>query len=167
MNENKDALFYSDLIYKIKQLAQFEGEEDPLVEARIEEREKEIPAMEDGIPLYQLSAFTSELFSIIIQIVKKANGGFTSPHEIAKYPELVQEAIDELQTKVDALTPVGTGMSYALPSGDSEVIADLLDGFVYDESKKDAVLEKYDTLLQESKNPVKKLTPNRNGNHLN
>lgn len=104
MPENqKDALFYSDLIYAIKQFAGFEVEKNEEIESRIEEREKDIEFEHNGAPAYKLSDFNRELFETVMQIVIKANGNFTGPSEIAKYPELVTETLNELEVKVNSI----------------------------------------------------------------
>lgn len=46
-----------------------------------------------------------------------------------------------------------------LPSNDSEVIANILDGFIYDPNKTDEILSKYERLLNEQRVQTKRLIP--------
>lgn len=108
MPENeKDTLFYRDLIYAIKQIAEFEVERNEEIESRINERERDIAVEHNGTIVYKPSDFNVELFGIIMQIIARRVGIGANyncfPSEIAKYPELVTEAIDELEAKINSL----------------------------------------------------------------
>ena len=105
MENQKDELFYNDLIYRLKQLAGFELKENEEIEDRIEKREELIDEIIDGVKTnaFYLSEFQVELFQIIMNIVKKANGNFTGLKEIANYPELVSEQIAILEGKISLL----------------------------------------------------------------
>ena len=97
--EIKDALYYSDLIHKVKVLAGFEQVKDEIAEERIIEREKDIVEEKETGPLYKLSIFEEELFGIVRDISQKAGRTFFSLVEISKYPELVNDVLANLEKK--------------------------------------------------------------------
>ena len=97
--EIKDALYYSDLIYKVKFLTGFEQEKDEITEERIMEREKDVVDEQETGPFYKLSIFEEELFEIVRDISQKAGRNFFSLFEIFKYPELVNEVLADLEKK--------------------------------------------------------------------
>ena len=104
--EEKDILYYDDLIYQIKKLAGFEISIDEETNERIILREKPVAEKDsEGIftYLFKLSMFEEELFTVIRNISIKAGTSFESLDEISKYPELVNEAITEIKNKKENL----------------------------------------------------------------
>ena len=102
MNEYKgrDLFYYSDLIYKIKSLAGISTTTDLEVENRILKREEMIAdTSDDNIISYNLSIFELEVFDIVRTISKRVGKSFNSLYDIAKYPEIVSDTLDELEKK--------------------------------------------------------------------
>lgn len=101
MNQ-KDTLFYSDLVYQIRKLAGLIKKEDTVREERIREREKGIEKRdEEGNPIYLLSDFTLELFKFTLDVSRKGGTGVANgPSDLYKYPDLVKEGIKEFYLKV-------------------------------------------------------------------
>ncbi len=103
--EEKDALYYYDLMYELKRLARFEQKENTETEERIALRLEDIVEEQEG-PIhiaYRLSIFQEELFEIIRGISLKAGEPFKGLSQISKYPELVQETLKELEQKKNAV----------------------------------------------------------------
>ena len=104
--ENKDALYYSDLMYVVKSLAGFKQLEDKETEERIAKRQEDIVVeRENGMFRYlnELSVFQQELFGIVGGISKKAGVAFRGLEEVSKYPELVNEVLTDLENKINEL----------------------------------------------------------------
>ncbi len=104
--QNKDALYYSDLIYELKSLAGFEQQEDVETLRRIIQRKQTIVIDQESELLtssYQTSEFMQEVIEIIIGISKKAGVHFKSANSISNYPELVNEVLADLENKKNEL----------------------------------------------------------------
>ena len=101
--ELKDSLYYSDLMYEIRSLANFGVDFDIKILVRIAERVRDTRADETiGTTVLEtccLSTFEEELFEIVRWISKKANDSFTSLSDISKYPSFVLEVLTELEKK--------------------------------------------------------------------
>ena len=91
-NEEKDLLYYRDLIYEIKYLARFEQTKDEEVLKRIIKRQSELN-----------SGFTQDIIEIIIGISRKTGVSFRTASAISGYPELVNEVLEELENKVNIM----------------------------------------------------------------
>ena len=105
--EVKEVLYYSDLMYELKNLAGFEQQKDEEAEIRIMEREKDIIEEQESGPfsyLNVLSTFQQELFGIVIGISKKSGDSFESLSAISKYPDLVEEVLADLESKKNELS---------------------------------------------------------------
>lgn len=101
MNQ-KEALFYSDLVYHIRKLSGIIKDEDSVREKRIKEREKGIEQIgEDGEPIYLLSNFTLELFKFTLNVSRKGgNKILNGPSDLYKHQDLVKKEIKEFYLKV-------------------------------------------------------------------
>lgn len=99
-NEN-DELFYSDLIYLIKQLAGFQLDRNEETEIRIEDRQKDIKLETGEGSVYRFSKFSEEFFDTMFDIFYKANEKFINPKDISKYPEIVNDTINEIEAKAN------------------------------------------------------------------
>ena len=99
----KNALYYDDLIYKIKDLAGFYQKENKETEKRILEREKDFETEINGITCYELSNFTTELFEIVQEISKKTGETFKNLHQISNYPEFVDKTLIEINQRKMAI----------------------------------------------------------------
>ena len=64
-NNEKDALFYNDLIYEIKKYAGFYAGYDEDIEARIDKRKKYDIEMNNEVMISVVSEFNVELYTII------------------------------------------------------------------------------------------------------
>lgn len=98
----KDSLYYSDLMYEIQKIAEFDMDVDFSILERITERKKDIRednTTNDTLTGYCLSPFQIELFEIVREISKKANVSFYSVDEIKNYPLLVLEQLAILDKK--------------------------------------------------------------------
>ena len=97
--QNKDQLYYNDLIYKIKSLSGLIKVEDPETEQRILDREELIGKIDENKMIsYMPSMFQLDIFEIVRNISKKLNIPFKTLYEISKYPEEVNEVLHELQS---------------------------------------------------------------------
>ena len=104
MGYEKDALFYSDLIYEIKELAGFYAGYDEEIEKRIEERKKFETEVNTDFIINIISDFNRELYTIINRIMLLANSSSKDLTEIAKYPDLVKKEIKILEAKIDVIS---------------------------------------------------------------
>ena len=103
MGYEKDALFYSDLIYELKKLAGFYAGYNEETEKRIEERKKYEKEPNNGFFINIISDFNRELYTIINRIMLLANNSSKDLTEISKYPDLVKKEIKTLESKVDII----------------------------------------------------------------
>lgn len=121
MNQG-DVLFYSDLVYHVRRLANIITEPDIEREKRIIEREKDIVKKDtNGCPTYFLSNFTIALFTFTLIVSRKANSALSGPSDLYRYPELVKETIKEFYLKVSedySETPGGRYIDDGLYSGE-------------------------------------------------
>jgi len=105
--ENKNALYYSDLIYELKRLAGFEQQEDGAIEERITKRQEDILVKYENetfiLTGFKLSVFQEELFYFVSRISIRANVNFSELEEISRYPELVNEQLADLENKINEL----------------------------------------------------------------
>lgn len=108
IENEKDELFYSDLIYEIKKLANLDVEDDEITNERIEKRQEMTETIIDGHRVYPLTEFQIALFEFVTNIGDVAGVIIGTPEGIAKYPELVEESLKELQD------PKETGISKRL-----------------------------------------------------
>ncbi len=105
-NNEKDVLYYSDMIYWIKKHAGLEQEQDEETDARIEKRTDVIEtATEDSICL-EISEFSTEFYDCVIRMFHETGDIelTKSPYNISNYPELVKKIIEEYQEKIDQLS---------------------------------------------------------------
>jgi len=103
--ELRDELYYSDLIFEIKNLAGFDIDVDvdfKLYES-IAKRRGDIIADDEQFSgltnVFALSPFTEELFGIVKEISKRANTPIKNLTDISKYPQLVLNMCIELEKK--------------------------------------------------------------------
>lgn len=97
ISQQKDSLYYSDLVYVIKKLAGLEVIDDEETNKRIISREESRKQCQSGANLGTLSDFEIELFDFSLKIAKKAGVKFKTPEEMAKYPHLVMESLKEYE----------------------------------------------------------------------
>ena len=103
MENEKDALFYKDLIYEIKKYAKIYVKIDDEAEERIKQRQKYDTEMNNEVMISLIPEFNLELYAIVNRIMMLANGSFKSLNEIANYPELVEKEISKLEAKIDVI----------------------------------------------------------------
>lgn len=96
MENQKDVLFYSDLVYYIRKLAGFEVKINQETDERIEARQLEIEQKANGMTCYGLSEFTLELFQFVSEISKQVDVVFRRIDEICKYPNVVEENLKNM-----------------------------------------------------------------------
>ena len=108
IKNEKDELFYNDLIYEIKKLANLDVIDDEITNKRIEKRQEMIEVVIGGHRVYQPTEFQIALFEFVINIGDLAGVIIETLDGIAKYPELVEESLKELQE------PKETGISKRL-----------------------------------------------------
>ena len=103
-----DENYIDDLIYELESLANIDHKIDEIVEQRIELRQKptmeEIQVGKQTLMVEKLPLFTKGLFTIVSDISKKTGETLLSLNDISKYPEIVNEWIDELTTTQKLLT---------------------------------------------------------------
>lgn len=91
-NNKKDELFYSDLAYKIRQIANLELIEDETIEKRIKLREEIVTTRANEITDFHLA-----LLIFVAAIEKETQSSFKSLKDIEKYPNLVKEALKDIE----------------------------------------------------------------------
>lgn len=101
-SNQKDELYYSDLIYKIKKLAGIEVSFDEETEKRINKREQSTQTIINGQVVNTFSSFELELFTFILGISEKSGIPFQYPQEISNHKELVLTALEEYSQKDDS-----------------------------------------------------------------
>ena len=99
-NNEKDVLYYSDMIYWIKKHAGFEQEHDEETEARVEKRAAVIDA--DKL-CFQISEFSTEFYDCVLRIFHETGDIelTKNTHNISRHPELVTKLIKEYEEKRD------------------------------------------------------------------
>ena len=107
LNNPKDILYYQDMIYLLKKSAKLEleinEETEQRIEARYAEIEEEVDCPGTGKKLGDESIFEGEFFGICRAILKYQDKYDNKLINLRHCPELVQEAIEELEIKIESL----------------------------------------------------------------
>ena len=107
LNNPKDALYYQDMIYILKKRAKLEleinEETEQRIEARYAEIEEEVDFPGTGLQIGNDSIFQWEFFGISRAVLKSRDKYDNKLINLRDCPELVQEAIEELEIKIASL----------------------------------------------------------------
>lgn len=95
----KDELYYSDLAYVIKKYAGMLDNRDRAVEKRIAERCHSVDVVNNGVRGSVISEFQLEAFSVVEGIIKEARTTQTGFKVVENFPELVNNALVEIEDK--------------------------------------------------------------------
>ena len=96
-NKEKDELFYSDLSYRIRQLAGLEISENEETNQRILQREEMVDVNVNGKICHEISEFQAEVFDFIIEVGLAVGENFKSATAISKYPDVVSKMLKEIE----------------------------------------------------------------------
>lgn len=96
----KDELYYNDLVYEIKKIANLDNHIDEEAEARIAKRVEVVKINKNGHTYETLSDFEIELFTFGIDLAEQVGENFVSLDEISKYPDIVKESLKKYENKI-------------------------------------------------------------------
>ena len=101
--QEKDELFYVDLVCEIKRLAGFNITVDENQINRIEKRKEDVETTINGEIGYLISDFKLELFEFVMAVGELSGTVLPNLEDISKYPDIVNELLKQFEEQPKVL----------------------------------------------------------------